>query len=743
MARLSLSIDRRPDSFNLGSSSTRKLYDIGRVKGLQTEWDTDCWVFEPDRPRSNNKIYWDRQLCNGTLLTDPVNASLLETARRFLAISVNVPGGFFAERCVAYNLHLAFDLLAIIDWAVSLGHQCLADASPADWDKYKQDIKYGSNHFLGKPSNEVTSDRILSVFRVFQQVFDMYKTPSDDGSYFLNDGLRFKPFNHPGEAISIAQDLGKTGGITDTLPPQTALYFINAAIEYVANYSDDIIKLSDELDQLRLSPTFGRQEYARRAPGEAMSDFAGVLMKRLDRALKAPLSIHSFSKSEIANDAGMNVTVLYKPKYSSFIQQALKAATIRDDSSRRRACERLSAKLIRLQRPRRTRVYNRTVKFPRVGESEARQLNLPFKGESGKAAPWPIVKVGSRNRGDSLEEAIVNLWNAVYVVIGVFMADRTTSIMETEVDCLSEGSDGYYLRTSTTKESNTALGLTNARPCPDIVAKAVDVAIRLGRNARVRTHSNKLFMGNNRLGDSVPESSSMRNRLKRFSQSINLPANDDFEHWLLKSQELRRFFATAWVWYYELGEGLDALKQHLRHTDINTSLIYGRAQMRGDTLSEEQRALTLTVLEKAALGWIDLRGPGGQRMMKMFLRMRMHVTEPDRLIELIKRNVQRRNTALIPMPWGYCVWEKDAHLHAKCISHAEGEEISRARPSERKSAMTCVECANYLMSDAHPFSDFWKMSLERHRRIKAMVGAPEVLVEASTVGEEIALRYAS
>ncbi len=146
-------------------------------------------------------------------------------------------------------------------------------------------------------------------------------------------------------------------------------------------------------------------------------------------------------ESTLAKKARIHVTSLYKPRFKDLISEVERICEIADRVSREQACRNLEIRLDKLIAL--DRIERPSSKIP---HNASAQMGLPFSGRTGIAAPWPIISVRpSRSGGTSLESAIVNLWSAIFIVIDAFMADRLLEVLDTEVDCLTIGSDGYYL----------------------------------------------------------------------------------------------------------------------------------------------------------------------------------------------------------------------------------------------------------------------------------------------------------
>lgn len=734
---VSLTIDHRKARAETSLGGIR-LRSIPKARGLMSRRNELVWRFKTVRLTGLHSISWNRRFCDGSQLSDPRHSELLETARRFLEIIDNDPLETFEISSHGTVIQRTYVLFAIMDWAISLGHSRLSDIRPSDWESFKSRIAYGLKALPAKKAlagrSKITADRILEIFRVIQHLYDFKAYRGEDGCRIIADGLDFEPFEFRGDAISLARKLGAETGRTPTIPPYIALYYLDAAIQYVANFSDDIFELNERLRKLEAAPP-GPQ---RRARGQADAELATILLKGLDLPRIVPMLDGEVRVPVLAGILGMQPSVLYEAARAKVITRFGNVVSRPPGPARLREISRLRADL---RRTASTRTWKGSE--PPQRRNFARKLGLPFSGKPGSASPWPLVNVGTGGRAapneHSLESATADLWSSIYMVIGSFMADRLSEMLHLEIGCISYGLDGPYLESPLFKDQNTDSGISGRRPCPEIVAKAVRVAEALGRAARERTGSTKLFMSSHRLGDSVIDETTMRKRLEDFGSRIGVPPDEMGQVWLVAPHELRRFFAQTWVWYYELGPGLDALRQHLRHIDIYNTIRYGASATQGEAMSEEQKDLTVQIFEKSLFYGLELDGPFGRKLRKLAARMRVRVADPVMLSEAIRDHVEHKGLLLHPMPWGYCAWWREAAKAAKCVPKSEQPNV-RTRPANRKLPEVCGDgCANFATHEV--FAAFWRESEQRHMATLARDGIPTVLRKAAAEGVRIARRY--
>lgn len=488
-------------------------------------------------------------------------------------------------------------------------------------------------------------------------------------------------------------------------------------------YADDIIELNEKR---RNETTVERPQ--RRAPGELLREIKCRFALHLRGGLRVPLDADGrVVRSSFAEQLKVPPTALYGPGTLSAIMdfERVLASTHKGETDRY-----LLELEINLGQP--------SLRRPQSPPRDlAKPLGLPFVGQkNGSAAPWPLTAVGSSSKmkGMTLERATVNLWTSIFIIFETLMADRIGESLSAEVGCLYTQLDGSYMITPTFKPTNADAGIDNGRPCPEIVVRAVDVATRLGAFAREKLQSNLLFASEHRLGVSVLDETTIRKRLNTFASDVGAPPDDDGEDWHLAPHQLRRFLATSWIWYFELGPGLDALRTHLRHTDMAQSIRYAAGEVQA-MVSEEKVALTANILERSMFEGLDIFGSFGKRWKRVAAKIRVKFVDFDEQRERIKAVMRSRNLTFSPNPWGYCAWSDKAGLYARCVELAQ-RRIGLERPQNRKHADICADCPNCVLTQV--FAPFWEEAEARHQKVAARPNIPDALRQAATQGMLIA-----
>jgi hypothetical protein len=709
--------------------SNPPLYRLPKPSDLLSPYESSIWRFHAPSPTGLASIRWDRKLPDGSLLTDPENENFLESAKRFLTVLLTNPAGWFTLSKTSTALHRTYIFLNFLEWAVRLGYRSLSQVTWTDWVKFRKMLAKGVRAAAGDPSQSsqeiVTDSRIFEVFRVAQCIY-LCRNELVDGQQLVKDGFSFAPFDVGEDPRKMARDLGVRQGQTPSIPPPIALHCLDAAIQYVFLYADDIIELNN-----RVRRESSKQRKARRPSGGFLRDVKRRLIQHLrGERLLLLTADGTVVRSTLATQLGAQPSMISGAAVSQVVSEFERSLNSADPEMRTALLKRLELEIGAAEEPPRT---------PSVRDMAAR-IGLPFSGKTGTAAPWPISSVGSSPwmKGITLERATANLWTAIYLVIETMMADRLGESLSAKVGCTYRGLDGSYMITRTFKPTNAAAGIENGRPCPEIVVRAIEVATRLGAVARQELDTDFLFASEHRLGASVLDETTIRKRLNVFASDVGAPPNEDGDgdEWHLAPHQLRRFLATTWVWYYELGPGLDALRQHLRQTDINQAVRYAAGDMYS-MVTEEQVALTANILERAAFEGLDIHGPFGKRWKRLAFQINVKFVDHEQLEDRVRGLVTSRKMLFYPNPWGYCVWSKRAGANAKCLALEDRHQDSK-RPDNRKHAEVCAGCVNCAITKV--FASFWAEAKGRHEKIAAREGVPDELREAACRGAAIANR---
>lgn len=695
-----------------------------RPLGLKGDLIADRWEFASGRRHKPLTMAWTRVVANGLSLNDPVNAKFWELSRRFFTACRN---GQATGKPMAVStcIGATYLLFRIIDEVVRSGATCLWTFKRQGFDSLLIAL---TRRDASKNESDFVRGTVRARFEVVRLLYALLAEGSASG-VVLNDGFSFVTFSSSEEVVALAKLIGQEQATTPDAPPEVVFPLLNAAIEYVAYYSDDIIGLHLTVERLRSEleeklRAHYRPRYTRRA--EIASALVGALIKRPSWVDGS----NAVLKTELARHLGMASTDTYKKCYRPLFQ----AAEFLFVGGKGKLAD--EARSFLMSEATKSSAAKRD---PAVGPHLARAIGLPFSGEAGEHAPWPIMHVGnSKGAHMGLGTAVNRLWTASYLILASFMADRESETLAIEADCLVYGVDGCYIKTPNFKSRNVDGGSLVLQPCPKAVELAVLVLQRLGQAARAKANSNKLLCVSHHMGSSVPDVTELRKRIVLFAEATKTNVYRG-KKWHLTPHQLRRFFVTTWINYYEFGRYFKALSTVLDHASLATTIRYGTRVAQAAALSKGQKNLANRILTGVALGDVFGKGPVAQNLARFVELLRVRAVPLDQISELVVERNYRNDVELSPMPHGYCVWSKTAGQHAACVEKSE-RKAGISRPRSRKRSCVCGNgCRNFLMTEA--FGAFWEHALERHHRIARNPAAPTRYREASKIGMRIAKSY--
>ncbi|WP_142587150.1 hypothetical protein [Pseudorhizobium halotolerans] len=568
----------------------------------------------------------------------------------------------------------------------------------------------------------LTKGYLSEVAGVIFELHLLYVYPMDDDIYLLPDGFAYTPHETIEDAKAFAKEYGKEQEQTDDVPVDLVFQYADAAIQYVFDYSDEIIGLQGQAEALQAIP-----RATRAGPGERLGQLAEFLADQLLEPQSALLSRRRPPYNEIAQACSISSTSIYKERYKHLIFRAMNAC-------QGSATDRLAL----IGEYRALAIEQRLVVRRDVvpDRNASLRAGLPYQGKTtGTASPWPITHVhSSKNSLRSIERAVSDLWTAIYIVIFAWLGERTEQAQALELDCLERGVDGWYIRSRVYKGHDDVTGSYVKRACPDIVAQAINVAVRLGKSAREATGSRALLCETNRHAQSVVDSSTLRNRMASFG--ARYVCGEDADNVKFVPRHLRRFFVTLWVHYHGYGGKFHALQRYLDHGDLTTTVLYGSRVSRIDAAREEQTRLTVGLFSKFVSDAASFSGAGVKQMQALLARLDCRVGSLKDITNKLEELVRELGMRVYPLGFGYCLWHDRAAARAKCRS---GSCVGLGWPEVGKTETVCGDCFNFFTLPI--FLGFWERAVKRHDEMIRNENAPDVLRKLSKAGKRIAMRF--
>jgi hypothetical protein len=706
----------------IAPSSEKPLLSLGKPVGMLSDWEDVTWTYGLRRSGRPMCFRWTRKMANGKAIHHPENASFWELARRYQTILRNNLQSETKQLALSTIFQRTHILLAICDFAIKFGVARLSGFSGEHFAVLLEAFKAGRTGFS---EDKVTKGHLLIVLGVCDDLHRLYEYPGCDGFYFLNDGFRFSLFPSRGDRVAISKGLPNSVE-TDDVPEDIVFAHVAAAIEYVALYSADILRLR----QLECSHDLQPNSNMRARPGASVSKVASWLHCAIHGDDEDGLLANgSVDKRKLSHATGVDLPSLYKERFSALIvpvEKWLASSKPRDLAVARRVLE--------------AHIFQPGTRAPRGQHRGDRSsgLGLPYFGVPGKFAPWPITSVGSA-RWDpaSLEAVSADLWTSCYLLILAYIAVREGEALTVKVGCIVSRVDGLAIRYFTSKGANHEGGTLVEKACPEIVARAVEVMESLGAAARQIYRSDDLFFIDHRAGASVPESSAVRKRLVKFGARTGASATKDGQVRPIVPTELRRFFVTMWINYYEYAGQYESLRRFLNHSWITTTVRYGKRRDEAPKLSDAQLELSVKVLARKLL---DGAGPlsGIPKSILPFLQsLRVRALPTPELLNELREYARDQCFLVFPMPWGYCLWHNSAGKFAQCLD-VSLRRVGAARIDGQRTCVGCDGCQNLLRD--HVFEPFYESGRDRHAAIAANPHAPSSIRSAAEQFVEIAAR---
>lgn len=322
------------------------------------------------------------------------------------------------------------------------------------------------------------------------------------------------------------------------------------------------------------------------------------------------------------------------------------------------------------------------------------------------------VSIHQRQRGHDLAlgTAIKYLIAACFIIIATFTARRHEEILDLRLGCLrGNDRDGYFLRIYIEK----TLQRKEWIPVPNIVARAVEVLLRISERARAATGSNRIFLYSSiKSGNEKHFSFTIRSILNEFAKFVGVPLPKQVGDtapmpWHWSPHQFRRFFAILYYYRWH-GASINVLAHHLRHFDPEMTRVYiTRDPEVAAIWTDAEWGFTLATA-RAIVANRDTGGGMGKKLgayaqrIKDKMRQMVSVIDPREVATRLKAIMQRSHIVLTPKPWVDCSCprSRSAAQRAQCRKGKElpkdvvGPDFSAANPT------VCKDCPWALISSS-------------------------------------------
>lgn len=277
------------------------------------------WTLDVDLPGFRNdqkRFVWDVALDDGSRLTEPQHADLLDSAKRFVwSLAADPPDGY---ACIAPATILgrARSVLMLVQWMTASGIRTFSDLDPSAIACFQASLKARRGRRVslhpGTLTNHLQAVRLLYVQRAK-----------------LRDALQFDPFQ--GETAGVAAGLTRqVKGWIPFIPDRLAVDIIAKALHWVEHEADGILDLRDAFEDAYVigeDRGFGRhycQTLGRRAiDASAVISPGGrpiVSKYNLDMVVR---HLHSACFVVIAGFVGMRVSEILSLKAGAIEQRKI------------------------------------------------------------------------------------------------------------------------------------------------------------------------------------------------------------------------------------------------------------------------------------------------------------------------------------------------------------------------------------------------------------------------------------
>lgn len=327
----------------------------------------------------------------------------------------------------------------------------------------------------------------------------------------------------------------------------------------------------------------------------------------------------------------------------------------------------------------------------------------PQSGPDG--SPWPLAERAVKVSGEQLscQAAVRLLFAACFIIVAAFSARRKDEVLElTELDLRYTEGSGWELQPYIEK----TLQRKDWIPVPPLVARAVELMVKLSASAREQTGNPSLFQWTNPFSTVVEVMINVADKIDtidEFSRWVKTPLwnppGGEPEEWHWTPHQFRKFFAVLYFYRFR-GATIEVLAHFLRHFNLEMTRKYLTFDPGIKKIFDEvEWGFTNHVARNIATRGISTAGGMAKQLAKKWIdRMRKSVRVTSGAMEeaqdFIARQMKRNKLVLTPKAWVDCSCPrtKEATQSASCRQQqnsevsGDGPDFSNAGPA------VCVEC---------------------------------------------------
>ncbi len=302
------------------------------------------------------------------------------------------------------------------------------------------------------------------------------------------------------------------------------------------------------------------------------------------------------------------------------------------------------------------------------------------------------------------------LYGACVVIVFTLFGSRKHEIAKITFEDVRRllQTDSHELKGAVTKSSNGAGGTTTVRPTIPELENALKQIVRLV-GGDIERDVGPLFRplildAARQLPTKVGLDTGQIYRL------ISRVVNDAGIDIVIRPHMFRRAFSMIYVWRYEFGD-LAYLSRFLYHSDLRHTLAYVVGDDVNQFMSDAERALAGSVMERALLGQERFGGGFGARLERVARRLRASTTvlRPDQVDDWLMSRIGDGKYSLRAAPHGYCVILGDRGGRGACST--DGRTPNFANRTDEH----CSACGNFLAPERS--LPYWQERYVVHRKV--------------------------
>ncbi len=217
------------------SSVVSETDNSARPVSRRSVWSDPIWELDIDvagRRADQKRLRWGVALPDGSRLTDPQHAELLEAARRFVWSTAVDPPDCRRRSCQSTLFTRARNLLTLIRWMTSEGFITFHSLDLPAVERHQAFLKRRRGARSGKTSPTTVAGYLLVLK-------DLYRQRSK-----LPDALGFDPFPYTTAGL-VAGVSRATRGAIPFIPDAVALDLMSKALHWVERETDGILEQRD------------------------------------------------------------------------------------------------------------------------------------------------------------------------------------------------------------------------------------------------------------------------------------------------------------------------------------------------------------------------------------------------------------------------------------------------------------------------------------------------------------------